>query len=267
MLDNPALIYEGPVTPWLDTQPAPLILLHDGGGTTFSYHCLYPIGRTVYGIQNTRLDEGGYWETGVPGMASHYIGLIEKILPNGGEILLGGWSMGGLLSLEVAWQLANPPPDSTWPKFTILGMIFIDSVYTERLHEIRNMPDATAQPIVKSPEELKAMSLREKVDLNMTHARMMIARWKLPNWEGREAEIPPTILLRAKELVDEDGKEFVDHMREFRMLGWDLYYGARWIKEVVDLNGHHFNIFKDEYLDDITMKIATAADDLDREVY
>jgi hypothetical protein len=90
MLENPSLIYEGPATPWLSRKPAPLILLHDGGGTTFSYHCLYPIGRTLYGIQNTRLDEGGYWESGIAGMASHYISLIEGILPEGGDILLGG---------------------------------------------------------------------------------------------------------------------------------------------------------------------------------
>ncbi|TGJ86321.1 hypothetical protein E0Z10_g2450 [Xylaria hypoxylon] len=263
MLDNPTLIYEGQATPWLASQPAPLILLHDGGGTTFSYHCLYPIGRALYGIQNARLDEGGYWESGISGMASHYIELIEKVFPNGGEILLGGWSLGGLLSLEVAWQLANRPADSKRPKFKVLGMIFIDSVYTKRLYELRNMPDLTAQPIVKSPEQLKAMPLREKVDLNMTHARMMIAHWEMPDWKGREAEIPPTILMRAKELVREDGQAFVDYSREFRLLGWDLYHSARWIKEVVDLDGHHFNIFEDKYLKDITAKIAAAADELD----
>ncbi|KAI0411604.1 Alpha/Beta hydrolase protein [Xylaria grammica] len=263
MLENPTLIYEGPATPWLDRQPAPLILLHDGGGTTFSYHCLYPIGRALYGIHNARLDEGGYWESGVPGMASHYIELIEKAFPDGGEILLGGWSMGGLLSLEVAWQLANRPADSTRPKFKILGMVFIDSVYTKRLYELRDMPELTAQPIVKSPEELKAMPLREKVDLNMAHARMMIAHWEVPDWKGRENEIPPTILMRAKELVHEDGQSFVDHWRKFHLLGWDLYHDACWIKEVVELDGHHFNIFEDRYLKDITAKIAAAADDLD----
>ncbi|KAI0517897.1 Alpha/Beta hydrolase protein [Xylaria bambusicola] len=265
MLENPALIYEGPTSPWLDKQPAPLILLHDGGGTTFSYHCLYPIGRTLYGIQNARLDEGGYWESGISGMASHYIELLETALPKGGEIIIGGWSLGGLLSIEVAWQLANRPADSTKPKFTILGMIFIDSVYTKSLYGLRNMPDLTAQPIVKSPEELKAMPLREKVGLNMTHARMMITHWDMPDWKGREAEIPPTILMRAKELVKEDGQAFVDHAREYRLLGWDNYHGGTWIKEVVDVDGHHFSIFDDKYIKDVTAKIAVAADDLDKD--
>ncbi|KAI8631857.1 alpha/beta-hydrolase [Xylariaceae sp. FL1651] len=265
MLDNPALIYEGPTNPWLSRPPAPLILLHDGGGTTFNYHCLYPIGRTVYGIHNARFDEGGYWESGVPGMASYYIELIEEVLPEGGEILIGGWSLGGLLSLEVAWQLANRPADSTRPKYKVLGMIFIDSVYPKRLIEIRNMPELTAAPIVKSPAELSAMKLREKVDLNMMHARMMINHWKMPDWKGREAELPPTILMRAMELVQKDGQSFVDYARDFRLLGWDHYLndGAAWIKEVVDIQGHHFSIFEDKYLKDITAKLAAAADSLD----
>lgn len=127
-------------------------------------------------------------------------------------------------------------------------MILIDSVYTKSLGELRDMPDATAQPIVKSPEELSAMPLREKVDLNMTHARMMAVRWELPDWSGRETEIPQTILLRAKELFQADGQSFVDHSRKFRLLGWDQYHGACWIKEVVDLDGHHFNIFDEKYV-------------------
>lgn len=158
--------------------------------------------------------------------------------------------MGGLLSLEVAWQLANRPADSSRPKFKVLGMIFIDSVYTKRLYEIREMPELDAGPVVKSPEELKAMTLREKVDLNMLHARMMIGHWDMPDWKGREKEVPPTILMRAKELVQKNGESFVDYARDFRLLGWDLYLDkqASWIKQVVDIEGHHFNIFEDRFV-------------------
>ena len=110
------------------------------------------------------------------------------------------------------------------------------------------MPELTAKPIVKTPEELEAMPLREKVDLNMTHARMMITHWDMPDWTGREAEIPPTILMRAKELVNKEGNAFVDYAREYQLLGWDNYHAGSWIKEVVDLDGHHFNIFEDKYV-------------------
>ncbi|KAI5920533.1 Alpha/Beta hydrolase protein [Camillea tinctor] len=294
MMENPALIYEyeGSSHHQSGTKPpAPLILLHDGGGTTFSYHCLYPIGRTVYGIQNSRLDEGGYWEGGIPGMARHYIKLIEKVMPDGGEIIIGGWSLGGLLSMELVSQLSTRPVTSTRPQFTVLGMIFIDSIYPKSLELVRDMPSATEGPVVKTPEELHAMSLRQKVNLNMTHARMMVARWEMPDWTGREHLIPPTILLRAKEFVStrsEDSAEpassdessgtddhdtvkkgqarsFVDYARDFKMLGWDNYgtTGGKFIQKVVDIEGHHFSIFHEDYIMDITRKIAAAADWLD----
>ncbi|KAI1496438.1 Alpha/Beta hydrolase protein [Biscogniauxia marginata] len=328
---NPALIYEyeGPTHRRNGSKPpAPLILLHDGGGTTFSYHCLYPIGRTLYGIQNARLDEGGYWEGGIPGMARHYIKLIESILPQGGEILLGGWSLGGLLSLEMAAQLAARPVTSTRPRFTVLGMIFIDSIYPKKLELVRDMPLASMKPVVIMPEELRNMKLRDKVDLNMTHARLMVARWDMPDWTGREDQIPPTVLMRAKEFVstrsqDEnndhgfgrnngnngdknngkngnegirEGKDaaanvnlnvgantdanenensgekplsLVDYAREFRMLGWDQYgnTGGKFIQKIVDIEGHHFSVFHDKHIRDITRKIAAAADWLDQPEY
>ncbi|CAJ2509171.1 Uu.00g141970.m01.CDS01 [Anthostomella pinea] len=299
MLDNPSLIYEGPDdhNHTLARPRAPLVLLHDGGGTTFSYHLLDPMDRPVWAIYNARLDEGGYWEGGIPQMAAHYIELIGGVLPEGGEILLGGWSLGGMLALEMAWQLANRPPPTTTskPRFTVIGMIFIDSVYPKRLGELRGnaMPSPSAQPIVKTAEELKAMKLREKVDLNMTHARLMVGRWEMPDWPGREGEVPPTVLLRAKELVveaeeerkggsevgagvvdkkQEEGergpvvkKSFVDYTRDFKMLGWDEYSEARggFIKKVVDIEGHHFSIFKTEHLEDVTNKIIAAAKFLD----
>lgn len=87
-LGNPALIYEGPN--WLPTPGVPLILMHDGGGTTFSYHCLDPTNRPLYGVENPHLHEGGWWDGGIPEMAKHYIDLMAKALPQGGRVILGG---------------------------------------------------------------------------------------------------------------------------------------------------------------------------------
>ncbi|KAI1339705.1 Alpha/Beta hydrolase protein [Xylariaceae sp. FL0016] len=289
-MDNPQLIYEGPDASYLSKPRAPLILLHDGGGTTFSYHCLNPINRSLYGIQNAHLDAGGYWDGGIPEMAAHYISLIESVVPRGSEILLGGWSLGGLLSLEVAHQLAarkQAKGRDGARDITVIGMVWIDSIYPKKLSEFRDMPDPEKGPVQKSESELKEMKLKEKVALNMTHARMMVMKWPLPTWKGCEDAVPPTILMRAKELVvhkeengkvenddqenevggekKENGKSFVDYTREFRMLGWDEYTKERasFIKQVVDIEGHHFSIFHEDHLDDITAKIEAAADWLD----
>lgn len=92
-IKNPALIHEGPprsATSMLSKPRVPLILVHDGGGTSFSYHLLDRINRPLYGIENAKLHDGGWWDGGVPEMAAHYVSLLGKILPEGGDILLGG---------------------------------------------------------------------------------------------------------------------------------------------------------------------------------
>lgn len=144
----------------------------------------------------------------------------------------------------MAHQLATAPLGA--PRFRVLGMVFIDSVYPHHVVDparpALSLPD---QPIVKSMEELQAMKLKEKVDLNMTHARMMARRWVLPKYEG--IPIPPTILLRAKENTESESQTFVDHSRTYRMLGWEKYVeqvGKKFIEDVVDIEGHHFSIFE-----------------------
>ncbi|KAM0818681.1 putative Alpha/Beta hydrolase protein [Seiridium cardinale] len=259
-LGNPALICEGP--DWLPTQRTPLILIHDGGGTTFSYHCLDPTNRPLYGIENAHLHEGGWWDGGIAEMARHYIELIAKAMPAGGDIILGGWSLGGILSLEMSHQLATDT--SITPKFKVLGIVMIDSVFPKKYSEFpelaKNLP---ASRIDISPEEVKAMKLKDKVDLNMLHARAMIQHWELPKWVG--TPVPPTILLRAPELVDDSGKSFVDHSRHDRLLGWRPYSEAHgnFIRSVVEIQGHHFSIFQEDYLSNVTAKICAAANSIE----
>lgn len=83
---NPSLIHEGP----LSKARLPVFLVHDGGGTAFSYHLLDRINRPLWGIENAKLQDGGWWDGGVPAMAAHYIELLGKVMPEGGDILLGG---------------------------------------------------------------------------------------------------------------------------------------------------------------------------------
>lgn len=278
--DNVSVIWDGPAHSYFRKTPIPLVLLHDGGGTTFSYHCLDPTNRALIGVANAHLDKGGYWEGGIPEMARQYILDLAQALPDGGDILLGGWSLGGLLSLEVAHQLATGATvHPTQRKFNVVGMVFVDSVHPKRIEKLtasNGFPkqalvktveelkeEAKAGHIIKTPEELKQMKLKEKVDLNMFHARIMVGEWDMPQWKG--VKIPPTILLRAREYVSTDYLSFVDLVRDERMLGWDDYCkeNGDFITEVWDIEGHHFNIFEEKYISDITAKICAAADALD----
>lgn len=69
---------------------APLFLIHDGGGTIFSYYFLGDLGRTVYGIPNPRFgSDEPIWENGIPEMARAYAQLIRSKVA-AGDILVGG---------------------------------------------------------------------------------------------------------------------------------------------------------------------------------
>lgn len=67
----------------------PLVLIHDGGGTTFGYFILGSLNRDVWAIHNPHYWDSGIMDGGMDGMARHYIELIEKAGIRG-PIMLGG---------------------------------------------------------------------------------------------------------------------------------------------------------------------------------
>lgn len=87
MARNPSLIQHAAA--W--ESSVPLILIHDGGGSTFSYYLLPSLQRTVYAIHNPRLFSGRPWAGGIPAMARAYLDLIRMALPSG-KVFLGGKS-------------------------------------------------------------------------------------------------------------------------------------------------------------------------------
>ncbi|KAK8082719.1 alpha/beta-hydrolase [Apiospora saccharicola] len=269
-IENPAPISEGP-EPTSYTRPrAPLILMHDGGGTTFSYHCLEPpTNRALYGIHNAHFDDGGWWHGGLPEMATHYIGLLSEALPEGGDVILGGWSLGGMLSLEMAHQIATQPSgDSSAdrrPRFNVLGMVWVDSQCPRAASEgiIPADKQLPAEVVQRPRAELDGLKLVDKVGLNMLNARIMVQSWEKPRWENDA--VPPTILLRARESYADPNSSFVDHQRGHRMLGWEGYSKEHgdFVREVVDVEGNHFSLFEDDKIIAISEKINAAVDKLD----
>lgn len=85
---NPNQVQFVPPTKSLN-PPLPLVLIHDGGGTTFSYFLLGSLDRDVWAIHNPKFFEGEAWEGGMDEMAAKYIDLLvdEGIT---GPIMLGG---------------------------------------------------------------------------------------------------------------------------------------------------------------------------------
>ncbi|WP_437630406.1 non-ribosomal peptide synthase/polyketide synthase [Sorangium sp. So ce854] len=86
----------------------PLFLVHGAGGSVLNYADLarhLDPARPFYGIHAPALDDGdGALPATVEEMARGYLAELRAVQP-GGPYLLGGWSFGGVVALEMAQQL------------------------------------------------------------------------------------------------------------------------------------------------------------------
>ncbi|KAH7142600.1 Alpha/Beta hydrolase protein [Dactylonectria estremocensis] len=273
-------------------KPTPLVLIHDGGGTTFGYFSLGKLHRDVWAIHNPRFFTAAPWEGGMDEMARHYIALIETI-DLSGPILLGGWSLGGYLSIVMARILADMPS----PKFTVAGMLMIDSPYHVAMNRF---PGAGADPDFSKLPDLVRKSLN--------NCDQLLQNWELPQWDGPalggrtvtlgvggekhqvedgnilyksltegwqnvEAQRfhqdagesapagdgpPPTVMVRcvgyAKTKTPSDKSCFVDLYRDERFLGWEGTYPS-FIKASMDTDTNHYGVFDFKHVSKLTIQL------------
>jgi thioesterase domain-containing protein len=283
--NNPSLIQEIPRSlAHINPPPVPLVLIHDGGGTIYSYHCLGPLDRPVYGIHNPHYGTPSVWTGGIRQMAAHYASLIKSVVPRG-DVILGGWSLGGLLSLQIARLLADR--DSG---FNVLGIVMIDSIYPCEPTGAAAGRRRVVVPHVVEWSATTKQETREAVQRCFDEAGRMVREWELPTWEAREddddneeaavydpvmrgkdLQPPPVWLLRARESVPvlekgSDGVSRVDTYRDDRYLGWDQYRRGMVVK-VEDVPGHHYNIFSFEngHIDAVTEKLKSACVEVEQQ--
>lgn len=284
--ENPGLIYEAENGPDpLNISHVPLVLIHDGGGTCFSYYCLDPLGRPTYEIHNPRYYTQQPWEGGIPEIAQYYVSLIHKRVPHG-RILLGGWSFGGILSLAISRLLADDP------LYNVLGIVMIDSICPSSVRS----KDWGRGIIYKGQfSERTSQETIERVTWCFSDAVRVIGEYQMPSWDDSEgihndngrrsgeqktngeqsrrlhspittkAICPPTILLRATDFVpvETDEPSRVDLVRHDRSLGWNDYRKG-FFQEIVDVPGHHFSIFAFDNIETITEKLTQACNKLEK---
>ncbi|KAF4981879.1 hypothetical protein FZEAL_2399 [Fusarium zealandicum] len=256
---NPQIVQPEDWSPGGSGYSVPAFLIHDGGGTTFAYHCLNPISRLVYGIHNPNFSSGEPFDGGITEMARLYCGFIKNAIREpefpkrrnaDGKVrlLLGGWSLGGLLSLEMAKQL-----DKEDSGVEVIGILMVDSVYP-----VKRFTTAPANVSEEGKRKNEILSDRAMVD-----ARRMIQHWTPPVWDGDSAgQRPRTTMLRANKSVPDQRGELVDGRREERNLGWDAHEKDMFA-QVVDVEGHHFELFSFENIEGISEAIKKALVDLE----
>jgi len=91
-----------------DGEASPLFCIHGLGGHVATFLPLaraLAVPRPVYGLQGLGLDPGQQPHDYIEAMAECYMHEIREVQPDG-PYLLCGWSMGGLIALETAHQLA-----------------------------------------------------------------------------------------------------------------------------------------------------------------
>lgn len=302
---NPELIQpEDWARPDQPSYNTPVFLIHDGGGTTFAYHCLEILGRYVYGVHNPYFYTGEVFEGGIPEMGRTYAKWIRQTVQEDEfparrrnhdgtiSIMLGGWSLGGLLSMEVARQLADDDV------VRVSGILMIDSIYPGKSRSTGYVPlvPTSGPPVKRFPDvempKIKIRGLkvddessseedtssdeaatdREGLTQNQIHSRRcmaeavrMVRQWRLPEWSGRlYNRRPRVVLLRAKEYVPtKDGRMVgLDLNREDELLGWGDYDDEMFC-DVFDVDGHHFDLFAFERIDAMTRTIKKGLDRLE----
>lgn len=246
------------------------ILIHDGGGTTYPYHCLGALYRNVYAIRNPYFYSGNIFLGGLPQMGKVYADYIRTAIDRKDfrcrrkadgsvDILLGGWSLGGMLALEVAHELASDP------KINVVGLVMVDTAYAGPT-ALQRTNTADYEPLDFSED---GKTRNEILSTRcMAEAVRMLEDWEPPRWEGALAgKRPKTILIKAKESVPvEEGcssskTSMIDAHRKERALGW-AGYETKMFARVIDIPGNHFNIFDPDRIESTSKALRTAFDRL-----
>jgi thioesterase domain-containing protein len=167
------------------TRPAFFCVHPSGGGVLCYAHLARQLGpeQPFYGFQSAGLDDEGALAESVEEMAARYVEELRGAQATG-PYLLGGWSMGGLVALEMARQLR-----ARGDEIALLALLDAPA------------PEKDAAPSV--PDELTLM-IHFALDLGVTHEALVElgGRVKLVNPDEQLAEVLE--LAKAADLVAPD---------------------------------------------------------------
>ncbi|KAF2468735.1 alpha/beta-hydrolase [Lindgomyces ingoldianus] len=242
----------------------PLFLVHDGSGSVGSYNRLGDFGRDTWAFENLKVQESGIWTGGIQAMAELYCQMIQDVYPQGG-IILGGWSIGGLISLEMSHILSKVP------NITVVGVVMIESLFPGLLNsqnitvEVQDLCFRSKMSVYERKRVAKLIFEATRVaksyesaiwtpeisrhdDLN--HCKIASDSAALRTADANPPS--PLVLVKASDPVPSRQGTVIP-----TLLGWDQL-GDRWITAVYTVQGHHFSIFEEENVGYLTIILREA---------
>ncbi|KEY68601.1 hypothetical protein S7711_05783 [Stachybotrys chartarum IBT 7711] len=253
---NPALLQKG------DPSRLPLFLIHDSSGGIFNYYKLETLERPVYTIYNPWFRNKHKWEGGIELFVSKYIELIKTVVPRG-DILIGGWSLGGQIGLDIARTLAQNKKS----RLHVVGLVMIDTLYPYwGPPENRHAEFPVDLVLGPCPQDM-----REEILRCTQWSKEDCEDWVARNWKAGSDDLgdieatqpPPTIRLHAAQYIpvgkNENGAvAILDSFRHARG-GWD-FFPHEFIETTWDVPAHHFGLFDSHVIKETSDKVRRACD-------
>ncbi|KAI1176856.1 Alpha/Beta hydrolase protein [Nemania sp. FL0916] len=240
----PALIQDDPEF----SELPPLVLIHDGGGTTVNYYYLGDLERHVWGISNEKLVDDTAWPGGINQLARTYVDTIVPELPRG-PLILGGWSVGGLIALEMAKILI------TNAEKPVLGVVMMDTYYPSTNDAGRDKDMSAIEWGEATTEQSKKATLK-----SLANSAKFSQQWSRDARTAlTKANLPPLVLLRATESHDDsDAKLRAGN----KVLGWENNQ-SDFFTHILNVPGNHYTLFTDENVDGLTEGLSQACEMLE----
>jgi phthiocerol/phenolphthiocerol synthesis type-I polyketide synthase C len=234
----------------------PLILVHPLGGSVFCYNDLSrALGseQALYALQAHAFIDESYALESIEAMASEYVREIRAVQPYG-PYLLGGWSLGGVISMEIAHQfreqnekvdilaLIDSAP-SVFSQLTteterdlfVLRLVVLDAGLTEETIKIlEKLPlsgalDYLHQQIKRQSRQPNLVS-KDDFEHRVNVMRQLLALaidYQVPKYLGEVS------LFKADQPLSE-------YAGLSSKLGWDQH--VEYVEQVQTIPGNHFTL-------------------------
>jgi amino acid adenylation domain-containing protein len=251
----------------------PLFFVHPVGGDVLCYAELSRLlgeRQPFYGLQVPDLDEP---LSTIPEMAAHYAAAIREAVPHG-PYRLGGWSMGGVLALEIAQRLTEA--GETVEIVAVIDLVEPPgpaSVVTDEptvlswfARDLAGLVDATWAP---SPELFRPSNGRSALEI--LHDEACRASVLPPNIDiATLGRIVARFTRNSRALVAHAPQSYPGRVRFFRGVdgttpeetidAWTLLFTGD--AEVIDVPGDHYTMMRRPQLDVLVEELKKVLPDI-----